>query len=147
MDDEEDLTEEQLADLAKIEKRKKAIVTEHRMKKTSANNQAMLPRRKEAEGKLTAENMKVRLGGVGQGEEGQWKEGRGGKVIEEGRGSSQDMLLCEKEAEGKLTAVNMMVRPCACAGEQESLGAMSADTRRVAHTCTCFHSSFVALCA
>lgn len=140
LDDEEDLTEEQLADLAKIEKRKKVIVTEHRMKKTSANNQAMLPRRKEAEGKLTAENMKVRPGGVGHGEEGQRKGSRGGKVLEEGRGSSQAVLPCRKEAEGKLTAEKMKAGPCACAGEQESL-AFSPQERWLTHTPAFIHRS------
>jgi hypothetical protein len=60
MDDEEDLTEEQLEDLAAIRKRKKQIVINHRIKKGSANNQAVLPRRAQAERTLTTEGMKVR---------------------------------------------------------------------------------------
>lgn len=65
MDDEEDLTEEQLEDLAAIRKRKKQIVINHRIKKGSANNQAVLPRRAQAERTLTTEGMKKSLGAMG----------------------------------------------------------------------------------
>lgn len=58
--DEEDLTEEQKADLAAIKKRKKQIVIDHRLKKGAANNQAILPKRAAAEGKLTTAGMKAR---------------------------------------------------------------------------------------
>ena len=60
MEEDFDLTEEEAADLAAIKAKKKQIVRDHRLKKGSANNQALLPKRAAAEGKLTAENMKVR---------------------------------------------------------------------------------------
>lgn len=40
---EEELTEEQRADLAAIRRRKKVLVSQHRVKKNATNNQAVLP--------------------------------------------------------------------------------------------------------
>ncbi|GAX80932.1 hypothetical protein CEUSTIGMA_g8367.t1 [Chlamydomonas eustigma] len=64
-EDVEDLTEDQAADLAAIRQRKKQLVASHRLKKGSANNQAVLQKRASAEGKLTTENMKKSLGALG----------------------------------------------------------------------------------
>ena len=59
MEEDIELTEAEATDLAAIRARKKQIVADHRLKKGSANNQAVLPMRARAEGKLTTENMKV----------------------------------------------------------------------------------------
>lgn len=65
MDDEEDLDEEEQADLAAIRKRKKKLVAEHRMRKGTAGRQAILAKRALREGKLTAEAMEASLGPMG----------------------------------------------------------------------------------
>ena len=59
MEEDIGLNEEEAADLAAIRARKKQIVADHRLKKGAANNQAILPQRARAEGRLTTENMKV----------------------------------------------------------------------------------------
>eukprot|EP00197_Chlamydomonas_leiostraca_P002622 CAMPEP_0202858348 /NCGR_PEP_ID=MMETSP1391-20130828/924_1 /ASSEMBLY_ACC=CAM_ASM_000867 /TAXON_ID=1034604 /ORGANISM="Chlamydomonas leiostraca, Strain SAG 11-49" /LENGTH=682 /DNA_ID=CAMNT_0049537261 /DNA_START=94 /DNA_END=2142 /DNA_ORIENTATION=- len=64
-DDEDDLTEEQQADLQAIRERKKKIVAAHRMKKGTAGRQAMLPLRATRERKLTADAMEKSLGPMG----------------------------------------------------------------------------------
>lgn len=58
--EEDHLTPEQLATLREIRARKGAIVKAHRMKKAVANNQAVLPRRADAQRTATTRNMKVR---------------------------------------------------------------------------------------
>mmetsp|Transcript_20120 Transcript_20120/g.43823 ORF Transcript_20120/g.43823 Transcript_20120/m.43823 type:complete len:675 (+) Transcript_20120:351-2375(+) len=64
-DDEDDLTEEQAADLAAIRQRKTVLVAAHRLKKNSANNQAVLPNRARAERQLTTDKMQKSLGAMG----------------------------------------------------------------------------------
>lgn len=65
MDDDEELTVEEAADLAAIQRRKKQIVAEHRLKKNAANNQAMLPGKVDGGRQRTAANMKKKLGAMG----------------------------------------------------------------------------------
>lgn len=104
--DEEDLTEEQKADLAAIKKRKKQIVSDHRLKKGSANNQAILPKRAAAEGKLTTEGMKKSLGAMGidtsKAEERVRSESRGRKrERSKSNAKAQDVEMEEGEPEKK----------------------------------------------
>lgn len=61
----EALTEEQQRDLARVRKRKSQIVTQHRLKKNSANNRSALPARHNARGNLTTGEMKKSLGALG----------------------------------------------------------------------------------
>ncbi|KAK9843474.1 hypothetical protein WJX81_004449 [Elliptochloris bilobata] len=63
--EEDHLTPEQLATLEEIRARKGAIVKAHRMKKAVANNQAVLPRRADAERTATTRNMKSALERMG----------------------------------------------------------------------------------
>lgn len=58
--DEEDLTEEQRALLRAIRARKAVVLARHRLKKGTANNQAVLPRRADAGRTINTRTMKVR---------------------------------------------------------------------------------------
>lgn len=57
--DEDDLTPEQLELLQQIRARKKVVMAEHRLKKSTANNKAVLPRRADPTRASTTENMKA----------------------------------------------------------------------------------------
>lgn len=57
--DDDKLTPEQRQTLKKIRARRKVIVSEHRLKKGTANNQAVAPRRADTNRQSTVKNMKV----------------------------------------------------------------------------------------
>ncbi|KAG2496998.1 hypothetical protein HYH03_005003 [Edaphochlamys debaryana] len=64
-EDEEDLTEEQAADLQAIRARKRVLVAEHRSKKNSHRNHAVLPAKLANARGRTADAMKESLGALG----------------------------------------------------------------------------------
>ena len=57
--DEDDLTDEQRARLKQIRARKAVVLARHRLKKGTANNQAVLPRRADASREINTRAMKV----------------------------------------------------------------------------------------
>ena len=58
-EEEEEMTEEQTSDLARIRQRKVQMVREHRAKKTSGSNRATMPHKHDTAKTLTVTNLKV----------------------------------------------------------------------------------------
>eukprot|EP00201_Polytomella_parva_P017223 CAMPEP_0175061054 /NCGR_PEP_ID=MMETSP0052_2-20121109/13375_1 /TAXON_ID=51329 ORGANISM="Polytomella parva, Strain SAG 63-3" /NCGR_SAMPLE_ID=MMETSP0052_2 /ASSEMBLY_ACC=CAM_ASM_000194 /LENGTH=691 /DNA_ID=CAMNT_0016326873 /DNA_START=32 /DNA_END=2107 /DNA_ORIENTATION=- len=106
--EDDELTAEERADLAKIQYRKRQIIAEHRAKKTAANNNPVLPNKHNARGRLTADAMRESLGPMGINTENALKrmrsESRGRKRTREvsrGRGGERggdDMDMEDTEA-------------------------------------------------
>lgn len=61
MEDDEELTEEQRAALAAVSARKRQLIAAHRLKKSSANNRPVMPRKHGAKGQLSTTTMRASL--------------------------------------------------------------------------------------
>lgn len=82
----EDLTEEEAAALAELRKRKARLIASHRREKSVKNNQSVVPRKFDRDGRSTTRNMRDKLASVGLDASAAIERARGRSSSRLGRG-------------------------------------------------------------